>query len=373
MFFSRHKERIRMLEEQLAAERGEHARLESLSASTEQELSALRARADALAGRLELHDVLFGNLAIFASSIGMVQGSMATLTAQMRQERKDCMEATAELSANVAAVETINGHLASLAARAHETSVAVAELNARTGEIGSIVQLIKGIADQTNLLALNAAIEAARAGEQGRGFAVVADEVRKLAESTAQATQEIGALVAAIQQEASQVSVKTELSPQQAEEFARDSSQAIESMHGLMGISDGQQKTIACATLRSFIETAKIDHLVFKMEIYKVLMGQSAKEAKDFPGHTACRLGKWYYEGEGCDRFSRLAGYREVEPHHVAVHRHGQAAVAALATGDPGTAAAEVGAMEAASLSVIEQLETMAASGESNAGLLCRS
>ncbi|MDD2741145.1 MAG: methyl-accepting chemotaxis protein [Rhodocyclaceae bacterium] len=147
-----------------------------------------------------------------AQGMNYLAGTVSDISATAEQAAESSHAAVfaAQSGAGIVA-ETIGG-MSGIQHIVSQVSGDVNQLGQRSDEIGEIVAVIRGIAEQTNLLALNAAIEAARAGEQGRGFAVVADEVRKLAEKTGSATGEISQMISAIQHQVRQTVLNMEQS-----------------------------------------------------------------------------------------------------------------------------------------------------------------
>ena len=177
-------------------------------------------------------------------------------------------------------VEETLGRMRAIAESVSDTAKRVEELGKSSDQIGRIVNVINDIADQTNLLALNAAIEAARAGEQGRGFAVVADEVRKLAERTTSATKEIAQMIQTLQNE-TQVAVSAmEEGRKRVDEGVRTTAQAGDALKEIIGTSENVGEVITQIATAASQQSSASEEINQSMESIAQLVKESADGAQ---------------------------------------------------------------------------------------------
>ena len=247
-----------------------------------------------------------------------VQGNMASSVSSSKEniaKSNELLESIVELGHKASGISHTLEGLNHLAADSMET---IKTLSDRAQDVASILVLIKDISDQTNLLALNAAIEAARAGEHGRGFAVVADEVRKLADRTDKAISEINISLQSMKQDVNTIGDKFE----QVQENIQESNESIASFNSNMDHNAQMMRETFSHTEhtaeRVFMSLAKLDHIIWKVNTY--LSAVTKKEQFAFVDHHNCRLGKWYYEGEGADFFKKTPSYTSLESPHSIVH-----------------------------------------------------
>ena len=166
-------------------------------------------------------------------SMQRMEDAMGHITVHVEQAVEHAGQASKQIVRGQQSVGRAQHEISQLASRINGTNETVQGLAVQAEQIGSVLEVISSIANQTNLLALNAAIEAARAGEQGRGFAVVADEVRSLAQRTAVSTQEIKQIIEGLQQGSRQAVEAMHDSQQGVERCVLDSQLAVEMLHAV--------------------------------------------------------------------------------------------------------------------------------------------